>query len=102
MAEAFVVAEYEHFVFYNRPAQRTTELISPEGRDSRVCRLPLDVKEIPRIQGTVAQELKCGPMHLIRARLRDHAHLRAASLAIFGGVGIAEHVEFTDRVDAQQ
>ena len=52
--EAFVVAEKEHLVFLDGPAQRTAELISPEGRDSRVCRLRLDVKEIPRIRGAVA------------------------------------------------
>src|SRR6267143_132063 len=41
-------------------------------------------------------------MQLIGAGLRDHADLSAGSLAIFGRISIADHIEFTDGVNAQQ
>src|SRR5437899_10382708 len=41
-------------------------------------------------------------MQLIGPGLRDHADLSAGSLAVFGRIGIADHIEFTDGVNAQQ
>jgi len=53
MTEAFVVAEEEHLILFNWAAQRAAKLISPERRNSRICRLGLAVKEVPRVQGAV-------------------------------------------------
>src|SRR5882762_7805554 len=41
-------------------------------------------------------------MQLIGPGLRDHADLSAGSFAVFGRIGIADHIEFTDGVNAQQ
>ena len=41
-------------------------------------------------------------MQLIGSGLRDHTDLSAGSLAVFGRIGIADHIEFTNGVNAQQ
>src|SRR5262249_52441859 len=41
-------------------------------------------------------------MQLIGAGLRDYADLPARSLAVFGRIGISEHIELPDRVNAQK
>src|SRR5262245_61415992 len=41
-------------------------------------------------------------MQLIGAGLRDHADLPASALAVFGRIGISEHIELPDRVNAQK
>src|SRR5262249_46300314 len=102
MPEPFVVTEEEHLVFFNWSAQRTAKLIAPEWRDSRVAWLGLLVKEVSRIEGAVSQEFESCAMQLIGAGLRDHADLPAGALAVFGRIGIAEHVELPDGVNAQQ
>ena len=41
-------------------------------------------------------------MDLVRARLGHDPYLPARPLAVFGAVGVAQHVEFPHRIDAQQ
>src|SRR5665213_3986471 len=41
-------------------------------------------------------------MKLVRSGLRDDENLRAGTLAVFGAVGVAEHVEFANSVRAEQ
>jgi len=71
-------------------------LIPPEGRHEIL------VKEVPRVQGAIAQKFKYGPVQRVGPRFRDDADLSAGALPVFGGIGIRQEVELADRVDAQQ
>ena len=96
LPETFVIAEQKQLVFLQRAAQRAAELISPERRNGG------PIEEVARVQIAIAQKLEQRSVQTIGAGLRDHADLRAGALAIFRAIGIGEHIEFADGIDAQQ
>jgi hypothetical protein len=97
LGEPLVVAEHEGFVASERSAQRDPELVAGERR-----RRVADVEIVGRIHGAVPEELECGPVPLVGARLRHDAHLAARLLAVLGAVGVAKDIELPDRIDAEQ
>ena len=102
LTETFVVSKYECLVLLYGPTRRATELVSSERRDARICRPNLAVKEVPRIEGAVAQELVPGAVECIRAGLRHDSDLPTGPVAELGRVHIGNDVEFPHRFNAQQ
>src|SRR5207237_7309314 len=79
-----------------------TELIAPEGRDTRVRRPNLAIEEIACIESAVAQELVRRAVEGIGAGLRHDADLSTGAVAELGGVHIGHDVEFPDRLNPEQ
>src|ERR1700676_1709044 len=65
LAESLVVCKEKRVVLPNGSAYRSPKLIPPE------LWLRDGIKVISRVQGTIAEELVCSTMKLIRARLCD-------------------------------
>ena len=65
LAEPLVVYKEKRVVLPNGSAYRSPKLIPPE------LRLRDGIEIISRVQGTIAQELVCSTVKLIRARLCD-------------------------------
>src|SRR5262249_5872303 len=101
LAEAFVVSKNECLVLLYRSTRRAAELISSERRDAGIGRLNLPIKEVPRIQGAVAQKLVCGAVEVIGTGLRRDADLPAGAVAELGCINIGDDVEFPHRLDAE-
>src|SRR5207247_5396430 len=102
LTEPFVVSKNERLVFLYGSTRRATELISPEGRDARVIRPGLAVKEASCIEGTVAQKLVCRAVEGIGAGLRHDADLSTRPVAELGRVHVGNDVEFTHCLNTQQ
>ena len=96
LAEAFVVGEEEGFVLLTGAAERRRRTDCAESRERSA------VEEVAGIEGVIAQEFVDRAVQLIGSGLRDDENLCAGAFAIFGAVGIGEHVEFADCVDAEQ
>src|ERR1022692_871821 len=96
MAESFVVAEEEQFVFRDRTAEGAAKLISAERSDIAL------IEEIPGIERAVAEEFKNGSVEPIAAGLSDDRDLRAGSLAVFGRVGSAQDIELPHGIDTEK
>ena len=60
------------------------------------------IKVVPRVEVAIAGELEQRPMELVCSGLRYDQDLPAAPLAIFGAIGVCNHVEFPDSVDPEQ
>ena len=96
LAEAFVITKEEELVLLDGTAQRAAEAVAPEWRDGAL------VEEIARVERAIAQEFVERAVQAIAAGGRDDADLRAGALAVFGAVGVGDHVEFAHPVHAQQ
>src|SRR5437667_4987948 len=94
LAEALVVSKNERLVLLNGSTRGTTELISPERRDARVIRPGLAVKEVPRIQGAVAQKFVCRTVEVIGTGLRHDGDVSTGPVAELSGVHVGHDVEF--------
>src|SRR5712664_3039527 len=53
-------------------------------------------------ESAIAEEFEGGSMPPIASRSSDDNHLSAGALAEFRAVGVAQHIQFADRVHAQQ
>src|SRR6266481_644607 len=95
LPESFIVREKESFVFLNRSAHRSAKLVAAEGRGAS------QVEKVGRVEDIIPNIFKDGPVPLICSRLRNDRDLRPGMLAVFGAIGIAQHIEFSDRVDSQ-
>ena len=93
MTKSFVAAEQKGPVLSNRSAQGAPELVSSKGRDGAL------IKEVPRVQFAVPQKLEDGTMNLVGPGLSDDADLPSGPLAVLGGIGVRQHVEFSDGVN---
>src|SRR5208337_504288 len=75
----------------DRAPEGSSKLIASEGGN-------FGVKEITRIEGTVAEELVHRPMEMVGARLGHHIDLRARLGAELGFVHPGLHAEFLHRI----
>ena len=96
LRQTLKVGEEERLVFLNGRAHRASELIACKARNRGA------VKEIPRIQIVVANELIQRSMQLVTSALGDDGNLRPGVLAVFGIVGMGQYIKFADRIHAQQ
>src|SRR5208337_2454541 len=69
LPKAFVIAEQEQLIFFDRPSHRGSELVLLEWRDGTL------IKVVATIQRAVSDKLVKRPMQRIAPRLRDHADL---------------------------
>src|SRR5207245_4710391 len=102
LAKSFVISEEEHLVAADRPSQRSAKLVPLKRRYRRRIWSFGDVKEVPRVQGAVAQILENGSTPLIRSRSGYNGDLRPGPFSIFGAIGVPKDVEFTHGVYAEQ
>ncbi len=96
LAKSLVVAKKKKTISFEWAAGSRSELISSKGRNGSV------VERAGGIEGAVSHKFKNRAMKIIGPGLRDDADLRSGALAIFGGVGIGEHIKFADGIDTQQ
>src|SRR5438093_13752353 len=68
--QAFIAAEEEQFIFFDRPAQNTAELIALERRNGLVR----EVEVVLGIECAVAQEFKSRTMPCVGSGIGDHVH----------------------------
>jgi hypothetical protein len=68
-------------------------LVSPEGWDEGL------VKNVARVERTVADKLEHGSMQHVASRLSHDADLSASPLPIFGAVRIGQNVQLADRIN---
>src|SRR4029077_2527811 len=94
LPQSFIVSEEEQFVAHDRPANGSSKLISPEGRNFRT------VKEIPRVHRAVSKELERGSMQVVAARFADRIDDTAGASSVLGGVCIRQDGKFANRIDA--
>src|SRR5206468_1928508 len=92
---ALISAKEKQFVFDNRPAQHTTELIALQ-------RIALCGEEVSRVQRTVAQKLERVSMKLIRTRLRHRVNSSAGMKTVLRLQNAGLDFEFLQRVRERQ
>src|SRR5262245_65349062 len=68
LAEAFVAAEEESFIFENRSTNGAAELIALEFRQPRIVGFGLPVKKVSRIQIVIAKKLKHIAVEIVATR----------------------------------
>ena len=95
LPQSFVVPEQEGLAGSDGSSERGAKLITLEWR-----RRPL-IEEVWRVEGVVTQEVVCRPMDLIRTGLGHDTYLATRPFAVFGSVGVTQHIEFTNCIDAQ-
>src|SRR5439155_1463148 len=81
LTKTFIVSKNEGLVLLDGATGRSTKLISPERGDARVRRPNLTVKEVPGIEGAVAQKLVPRAVEGIGAGLRHDADLSPGTVA---------------------
>src|SRR5207244_12735422 len=81
---------------------RSTKLIPPERGNARVRRPGLTIKEVPGIEGAVAQKLVRRAVEGIGARLRHDADLSAGTVAELRPVHVRNDIEFPHCLDPEQ
>src|SRR5579872_5243364 len=96
LLKALVIDEKKSFVFLDRRAQRSSELIALKPGSGSA------VKEIASIQGIVSQEFVDTAMQLVRPGLGDNQSLTTGPLAVFGAIRIRKEIKFADCVNTQQ
>src|SRR5262245_33639104 len=100
LAETFIRAEEERFVFDDRPTARSAELIALERIFRRILRAHAREIISASVERAVAQELEDRSVKLIRARTSRNVEDAARSAAIFRAVGVRQDREFLHRLDA--
>ena len=96
LAKSLVVAEQECFVLLNWTAESGPELVALIGRSGAL------IEVIGSIERIVAYEFVHTSVQLVCSRLGDDRNLSTRPLSIFGAIGVAEHVEFANRVHTEQ
>src|SRR5690348_8943552 len=96
LPKAFVVSEQEELILLDRAAQRTAKAVALELRDR-----PL-IEKITRVQRAVAKKIVNRSMQFVGPGSGHDTHLAARTLAVFGAVGVAHHIEFADGINSQQ
>ena len=92
---SLIVDEEEGLVLLERSTQRATELVQVE-------LFPLAGEIAACVQRGVAEEFKYCSVKRVRSRLGGDQNGRARARTIFGGIVIAENLEFLDGIDRRQ
>ena len=95
--QAFITAEKEQFVFLDRPAQNTAELIALESGNGLV-RL---VEVVLGIECAVAEEFKPRTMQCVGSGIGHHVHHTARNQTVLGAVVICGDREFANGINSQ-
>src|SRR5207249_647989 len=97
LAQSFIGAEEEQFIFLDRSTDHTAELIPLESRNFLVRRIEI----VLSIERTVAQKFESRTMKSVRSRVSDHVHHTARDQSIFGAIVVGRDGEFADGIDSQ-
>src|SRR5712691_1504085 len=95
LPEPFVVPEQEQLVLLERASQRSPKLIA-------LKRSLVYIKDVPRVQGAVAQKLEDVSMQLVGSGGGHNADLGTGPFPIFGAIGVGDGVVFPHRFHSQQ
>ena len=95
LPQPFIIAKEECFIFLDRTANGTAELIAAKRRDV------VPVKKIPRVEGAVPDEFVSCSVKLVRARLGDGVNDATGSAAVRGREVVGQNRELEDTVNSQ-
>ena len=95
LPKALVAGEEEQLVLYNRAADVGAKLVLGKRRDLRPA---LVGEEVVRVQHFIAQELVCGTMERVGARLGNEVDDSAGKSAVFRAQIVGLDFEFLDGI----
>src|SRR6185437_13861430 len=96
LPKGFVISEEKQLVLFERSTERAAKLIAAERGHGTL------IKEVPGVKHAVADKFENCPVDRISAGPRHELNLCAGALSILRAVGIAENIDLTNAIDAQQ
>src|SRR5262249_55380305 len=97
LAQSLVIGEEESFVLFYRTAKAAAKLVLMEGWRlcCRFAGFDCRIEEVPRFEFVVTQELVCGAVQSVRARVARRINDRSIP-AKLSRVSIRQRLEFSD------